>query len=330
MSELKQILGNQHNVGHLKKAAVQGKISHAYIINGAEGSGKKTFAEYMAAALLCNEGIEKGPCMTCPSCIKANTHNHPDIIWVEHEKPSVLSVQEVRDQLINTIDVAPYYGPYKIYIVKDAQLLNEHGQNALLKTIEEPPAYALIFLLTDNAEAFLDTIRSRCIRLDMEALPRELVIKELEKNGVSSGKAEECASLSKGNLGLAELLSKDGVASERKDLTLKTLKNLNNLDALEIFDFASSFDKETGLDVLKYMLMWYRDVLLVKVETDAKELYFVKEKAVLERQAKAASFEKLNQIFEALDEARDRLLTSVKCEAVFETLLLTIRENIKN
>ncbi len=317
-------------MGHLKKAAAQGKMSHAYIINGAAGSGKKTFAEYMAAALLCNEGIEKGPCRTCDSCIKASTHNHPDIIWVEHEKPSVLSVQEVRDQLIRTIDIAPYYGPYKIYIVKDAQLLNEHGQNALLKTIEEPPAYVLIFLLTDNAEAFLDTIRSRCIRLDMESLPREQIEKELEKAGVPRFRAEECASFSKGNLGLAKILSKDGDESELRESALKTLKNLNNSDALEIFDFSSSLDKETGLDVLKYMLMWYRDVLLVKVEADPKELYYVKEKAVLERQSKAVSFEELNQIFEALDEARDRLLTSVKCEAVFETLLLTIREKLKN
>ncbi len=317
-------------MGHLKKAAGQGKISHAYIINGAAGSGKKTFAEYMAAALLCDAGVEKGPCLTCPSCVKANTHNHPDIIWVEHEKPTVLSVQEIRDQLINTIDVAPYYGPYKVYIIKDAQLLNEHGQNALLKTIEEPPAYALIFLLTDNAEAFLDTIRSRCIRLDMESLSNEMVTSQLEKAGVPKGKAEECASFSKGNLGLAEILSKEGSESELKDATLKTLKNLNNLDALEIFDFSAALDKETGLDVLKYMLMWYRDVLMVKVEADPKELYYMKEKAVLERQAKAASFEKLNKIYEALDEARDRLLTSVKCEAVFETLLLTIRENIKN
>lgn len=317
-------------MSHLKKAAVQGKISHAYIINGAAGSGKKTFAEYMAAALLCEKGIEKGPCMDCPSCIKADTHNHPDIIWVEHEKPTVLSVQEIRGQLINTVDVAPYYGPYKVYIIKDAQLLNEHGQNALLKTIEEPPAYVLIFLLTDNSDSLLDTIKSRCIRLDMESLPKELVQRTLEKKGVPSGKAEECASFSKGNLGLAEILSKEGSEGELKDLTLKTLKNLNNLDALEIFEFSSGLDKESGLDVLKYMLIWYRDVLMVKVKADPKELYCIKEKAVLERQADAVSFENLDKIFKALDEARDRLLTSVKCEAVFETLLLTVRENIKN
>ena len=89
-----------------------------------------------------------GPCGICPSCIKAQTHNHPDIIRTAHEKKTVLSVQEIREQLVDTVSVAPYYGPYKIYIVEDAQLLNEHGQNALLKTIEEPPDYVLIFILT--------------------------------------------------------------------------------------------------------------------------------------------------------------------------------------
>ena len=122
MSELKQILGNRHNIEHFKEAVRKGKVSHAYIIDGPEGIGKKTFAGYIAAALLCEKGIEEGPCMVCGSCVKADTHNHPDIIWVEHDKPTVLSIDEIRQQVIDTVDIVPYYGPYKIYIIKDAQL----------------------------------------------------------------------------------------------------------------------------------------------------------------------------------------------------------------
>ena len=181
MSELKKILGNRHNIEHFKEAVRKGKVSHAYIIDGPEGIGKKTFAGYIAAALLCEKGIEEGPCMVCGSCVKADTHNHPDIIWVEHDKPTVLSIDEIRQQVIDTVDIVPYYGPYKIYIIKDAQLLNDNGQNALLKTLEEPPEYALFFLLTDNYDRLLDTIKSRCMKLRMEPLDQEIIIRELGK-----------------------------------------------------------------------------------------------------------------------------------------------------
>ena len=329
MSQLKKVLGNSQNIGHFKEAVRKGKVSHAYIIDGPEGIGKKTFAGYIAAALLCEKGIEEGPCMVCGSCVKADTHNHPDIIWVEHEKPTVLSIGEIRSQVIDTVDIVPYYGPYKIYIIKDAQLLNENGQNALLKTLEEPPEYALFFLLTDNYDMLLDTIKSRCMKLRMEPLDAKTVIRELEKSKADKALIEENALLSKGNLGMAMRLTEDEDAAALKNETLKALKNMANLDALEIFQFAADLDKRDGAQVLAYMQMWYRDLALVKNEAGSGRLYFAKEKAVEKRQADAVSPEGLNRIFNAMTEAKRRLDNSVKCEAVFEALFLAIREELK-
>ena len=329
MSELKQILGNRHNIEHFKEAVRKGKVSHAYIIDGPEGIGKKTFAGYIAAALLCEKGIEEGPCMVCGSCVKADTHNHPDIIWVEHDKPTVLSIDEIRQQVIDTVDIVPYYGPYKIYIIKDAQLLNDNGQNALLKTLEEPPEYALFFLLTDNYDRLLDTIKSRCMKLRMEPLDQEIIIRELGKSGAEKALIEENAALSKGNLGLAKSLTEDEEKAALKNETLKALKNLSNLDALEIFQFAADLDKLDGAQVLSYMQMWYRDLALVKNNAGDGRLYFEKEKAVLRRQAEQISQDGLGRVFTAMTEAKRRLDNSVKCEAVFEPLFLTIREEVK-
>ena len=329
MSQLKQILGNRQNIGHFKEAVRKGKVSHAYIIDGPEGIGKKTFAGYIAAALLCEKGIEDGPCMVCGSCIKADTHNHPDIIWVEHEKPTVLSIGEIRSQVIDTVDIVPYYGPYKIYIIQDAQLLNDNGQNALLKTLEEPPEYALFFLLTDNYDMLLDTIKSRCMKLRMEPLDGTTIVRELEKSGADKALIEENVALSKGNLGLAKRLTEDEDRAALKNETIKALKNMANLDALEIFQFAADLDKLDGAQVLAYMQMWYRDLALVKNEAGNGRLYFEKEKAVLKRQADVVSPEGLGRIFTALTEAKRRLDNSVKCEAVFEALFLTIREEVK-
>ena len=330
MSELKQVLGNKQNIEHFREAVRKGKVSHAYIIDGPEGIGKKTFAGYIAAALLCEKGIENSPCMTCASCVKADTHNHPDIIWVEHEKPSVLSIGEIRRQVIDTVDIIPFYGPFKIYIIKDAQLLNENGQNALLKTLEEPPEYALFFLLTDNCDKLLDTVRSRCIKLRVEPLSKEVIIRELEKEGADRSLIEENAGISKGNLGLAKMLTEDEDKAARKNETVKALKNMPNLDALEIFQFAADLEREEGLEVLSYMRMWYRDIALVKNEAGRGQLYFEKEKAVLKRQADQITPEVLGRIFDAIAEAKVRLEVFVKCEAVFEALFLKIREELRN
>ena len=330
MSELKQILGNKQNIEHFREAVRKGKVSHAYIIDGPEGIGKKTFAGYIAAALLCEKGIENGPCMTCASCIKADTHNHPDIIWVEHEKASVLSIAEIRRQVIDTVDIIPFYGPFKIYIIKDAQLLNENGQNALLKTLEEPPEYALFFLLTDNSDKLLDTVRSRCIKLRIEPLAKEVIVRELEKEGAEKSLIEENALISKGNLGLAKKLTEDEEKAALKNETVKVLKNMANLDALEIFQFSAELEREEGLEVLSYMRMWYRDVALVKNQAGDGRLYFEKEKAVLRRPADRISPEGLGRIFDAIAEAKVRLDVFVKSEAVFEALFLKIREELRN
>lgn len=329
MPNLQEILGNQNNIRHLKEAEKQGRLPHAYIIHGAQGSGKKTFAGYLAAALLCEKGIEKGPCGVCPSCVKAATFNHPDIIRTVHEKPTVLSVQEIRDQVVNTVYTAPYYGPYKIYIIGDAQLLNEHGQNALLKTIEEPPEYVLVFILTDNADALLDTIRSRCIRLDMEALSSEEIEKALIADGVQKGEAKECAGFARGNLGVAKDLASGGLLRELKDETVKTLKNIKNLDAFELYNLSAEMDKQRGAKVLDIIFKWYRDMLIVKSGAAEAGLYFANDKAVLLRQSEELSYESLGRIIDLTEEAILRLLSGVKAEAVFETLYLKIREEYK-
>ena len=329
MSGQQTILGNQDRIFHIKEAALKGRLPHAYVLTGPAGSGKKTFAGYMASALLCREGIKNGPCGRCPSCVKAKTHNHPDIIRTFHEKPTLLSVAEIREQVVGTIHTAPYYGPYKIYIIADAQLLNEHGQNALLKTMEEPPEYVLIFLLTDNADALLDTIRSRCIRLDMEALDAKTIEDALRESGVSASEAASFAGFARGNLGCAKQLAEGGAFRELKDETVKTLKNLKNLDALEIFQISAELDKTSGQKVLDMILKWYRDVLFLKTGEKGWPLYYGNDRAVILRQAESISFEGLERIFRQTEESRQRLLSGVKPEAVFETLFLKIREEYR-
>lgn len=101
--------------------------------------------------------------------------NHPDIIYVTHEKPNVISVDNIRQQVNGDIDIKPYSGEYKIYIIDEAEKMNVQAQNALLKTLEEPPAYAVILLLATRAEAMLQTILSRCVVLNIKPVPEDLI-----------------------------------------------------------------------------------------------------------------------------------------------------------
>ena len=142
MANFKDIIGQDQIKTHLLDGILQGNISHAYIINGETGSGRRLLASALTKALLCeNRSAQGDACGVCKSCKQVDTNNHPDVRFVTHEKASI-SVDDIREQINDTIMVRPYSSQYKIYIVDEAQKMTVQAQNALLKTIEEPPAYA--------------------------------------------------------------------------------------------------------------------------------------------------------------------------------------------
>ena len=197
----KDILGHEQIKEHFQNAAATGKVSHAYILSGEAGMGKKTLANAFAMTLLCEEG-GKEPCMHCHACKQVLSGNHPDLIYVTHEKPASMGVDDIREQINDTIMVRPYSSQYKIYIVDEAQKMTVQAQNALLKTIEEPPAYAVIMLLTTNPDAFLQTILSRCVQLKLKPLKDSVVKGYLEdKLQVKDVQAEIYSAFARGNLG---------------------------------------------------------------------------------------------------------------------------------
>lgn len=180
MTGFKDIVGQESIISHMKNAIKLNKISHAYIINGEKGMGKKTIAKIFSMTLQCEKGGDE-PCMQCHSCKQAISNNHPDIRWITHEKPSTIAIDEVREQINNDILIKPYSSKYKIYIVDEAEKLTVQAQNALLKTIEEPPAYGIIMLLTNNKDSFLQTILSRCVALEMRPVASTDIINYLRE-----------------------------------------------------------------------------------------------------------------------------------------------------
>ena len=222
MQDFHQIIGHESIIEHLKNAIQAKKVSHAYLFQGEEGMGKKLIASVFAKTLQCEEGgIE--PCNHCKSCMQMDSGNHPDIIWVTHEKASI-GVDDIRLQVNGDIMVKPYNSLYKIYIIDEAEKLTEQAQNALLKTIEEPPEYAVIILLANNINSILATILSRCVQLNLKPVEKS-AIKEflMTQYKIPDYAAGIAADFSGGNVGKAIKYASSEESMKIKDNVLHLL-----------------------------------------------------------------------------------------------------------
>ena len=325
----KDILVHEQIKEHFQNAAAIGKVSHAYILSGEAGMGKKTLANAFAMTLLCEEE-GKEPCMHCHACKQVLSGNHPDLIYVTHEKPASMGVDDIREQINDTIMVRPYSSQYKIYIVDEAQKMTVQAQNALLKTIEEPPAYAVIMLLTTNPDAFLQTILSRCVQLKLKPLKDSVVKGYLEdKLQVKDVQAEIYSAFARGNLGKAIHLAQSEDFKMMYEEILRLLKEIKDMDISQLLDVIRKL-KDDNTDIkecLDFMQMWYRDILMYKTTKDLKLLIFKDEFSAVKKAASLSSYEGLERILEAIDKARVRLDANVNMELVMELLLLTMKEN---
>ena len=329
MTAFSDILGNEQIIEHLQNAIRMEKVSHAYIFNGPDSSGKMMLAQAFASALQCEKkGVE--PCGTCHSCKQAGSRNHPDIIYVTHEKPNTIGVDDIRVQVNQDMAVKPYSSPYKIYIVDEAEKMNVQAQNALLKTIEEPPAYGLILLLTTNADAFLPTILSRCIRLDLKPVADDRLKDFLMKRcGVVDYQADICVAFSQGIVGKALGLASSAHFHEIKDSALQLVKRAKEIELSEMIGAVKQIS-EYKLEINDYfdiMMIWYRDVLLYKATADVNGLIFKDEVYEIKKQANTTSYHGIQLILEGLEKAKVRLKANVNFDLVIELLLLTIKEN---
>lgn len=329
MAGFSEILGHEQIIEHLRNAIQMNKVSHAYILDGEEGAGKKMLARAFAETLQCEQGGTE-PCGVCHSCKQAVSGNQPDIIWVSHEKPASIGVEDIREQLCGDIQIKPYSSPYKIYIVDEAEKMTVQAQNALLKTIEEPPAYGVILLLTTNADAFLPTILSRCVTLKLRPVKQEQIRDYLmEQLHVPDYQADICAAFARGNVGKAKRLAESDQFGELKDHVIHLVRHLGDMEVYELTEAvrkASDYKADIN-DYLDLLALWYRDVLLFKATRQIEGLVFADEINTISAQASKSSYEGLEQILKALEKAKVRLKANVNFELTMELLMLTIKEN---
>ena len=329
MESFKDVVGHKDILKYISSAVENNRVSHAYILNGERGSGKKMLANLFAMTLLCETG-DNEPCGKCHSCKQAESGNHPDIIRVTHEKPNSISVDDIRTQVNNTVDIKPYQGPYKVYIIPQADMMTPQAQNAILKTIEEPPSYAVFLLLTENAETLLPTINSRCVMLKLRNIKDTLIKKYLMENlEIPDYKADMCTAFAQGNMGRAIMLANSDHFNEIREEAVQLLKHIHEMELNEIVAAVKNISvyKLEITDYLDIIMIWYRDVLLYKATKEIDKVVFKDQLQSIKEQARKSSYEGIELILESLEKAKARLKANVNFDLVMELLFLTIKEN---
>ncbi|MDO5133184.1 MAG: DNA polymerase III subunit delta' C-terminal domain-containing protein [Eubacteriales bacterium] len=336
MNRFSEIIGQDMIVSHLQNALRTGGASHAYILNGAKGSGRHMIARSFSAALLCENPQEKAgdapePCGRCLSCVQAASGSNPDIITLEPEKESSIGVGDIRKMRAD-VQVRPYRASHKVYIIPGAEKMTVQAQNALLKTLEEPPAYAVLLLLADGTTNFLPTIMSRCVTLPLRPVAEPAVEACLrERFGADETKARLCARFSGGSIGRAALLLENEKFAVLREKTIALLRDITRQDAAELAAFAheTAAEEETQ-DFIDFVLSWNRDLMVCRGTHDTDHLIFTDEVQYIIEAAKKTSWRGLQAAAEAVFRARRRLFSNVNAELTLQMMLLEIRAAYRN
>ena len=317
------IAGHDRLKEYFRRCSRSGNTPHALILSGEDGMGKMMLARAYAMSLLCENG---NGCGTCRSCKQFLTDNHPDVIYVGHEKPASIGVDDVRDQLVSSAQYPPYQGDRKIYIVDEAEKMTPQAQNALLKTIEEPPSYMMIMLLASHEESLLQTILSRCITLQLKPVPDSIIIQFLiDKFGADERTAGAAAALARGNPGRAIALFQSEEFTNMHAKTIELLKSIPDKPLYQLLSDLTDLKGEID-EVFETMKLWYRDVVIFKATRDSNLLIFKDEKKAVMAAADRISFNGLDEIQGAIEKAQVRLRSNVSFELTAMLLLTTLQE----
>ena len=320
-----EIIGQQRSLEIVRSALGNGRLHHAYLFVGPEGVGKRTVAIALAKALHCEEAA-KDFCGGCAACARIQNGNHPDVRVVEIlAGKKEISIQQVRE-VERDLNFRSFSGKRKIAIIDPATSMNLSAQNALLKTLEEPPQDSLLILIAANAGGLLPTLRSRCLRLPFGPLTRDAVAEFLITNkGIEKEEARFLAAVSMGSLGAALRLDKEEFLERRRSWAEKvsSLTSGNYRAASEAAEAIAS-NKEEALQFLEWAETWYRDLLIHTVTENSAETVNVDMLAQIQSQSANGEVERLLSTFAQTARAAGRIQRNLNRRMVLESLFFNV------
>lgn len=319
------ILGNEKIRHHLRESIIKRSISHAYILAGDKGIGKSKIAREFAMELICEKNTG---CGECPACRQFLADAYPDFFYMDAEGKESIGIDRIRENIVNDVSIRPYHGKVKIYIIDEADKMTVGAQNALLKTIEEPPDYVVILLLVRNMSLLLETIRSRCIKLLLSAVSNDRIKRWLVEKGTSEDLAMVVASYSNGAPGIAKAMAESEDFAGMYNQNVEFLKKISEASINDILLFIEELKKRTGgfKDFINFLRLWYRDICILKLTKKIDNLVFTREESIILRLSREYTLKKINSIIDLIDETETRLNSNVSGDTVMELLFIGLRK----
>ena len=307
-----KIRGQRFAKKYLINSIKSNMISHAYMFEGPSGVGKNTMARELAATLLEME----------------NLFNSPDYIEITPDGNSI-KIAQIR-KLQSDILVKPYKS-YKIYVIDEAQKMTVEAQNALLKTLEEPPKYAIIILITNNKESLLDTIKSRCEIIKFTPIPLVEVADYLTQTGVDKNRASLLANFSRGSMQKAIELSESEDFHIMRDEVQKYVETFLTGSMLDIMDIQSSIEKykDNITNVLDLLVNYFRDIMMVKENVDSSMIINLDRLVFIKNMSTKITYSQLSKIIDIIEETKTKLRSNCNFNISIQVMTLNIYEVIK-
>ena len=326
------MIGHDWAVEMLQQHIAHESIRHAYLLTGPAGVGRRTLALRLAQALLCPQPISPGvPCGKCRTCKQIDAMQYPDLSILQAEKEGgVLKVEQVR-QLRQQLVLTPFQGKYRVALLLRFQEANPSAYNALLKTLEEAPAHAILLLTADTAEGLPATIVSRCEVLRLRPLPVSQVENALVERGATVEQAHLLAHLSGGRPGAAFNLMEDASLLEFRQERLDELQSLLRATRVEKFTYAGKLfksrdkdkDRENFREMLLLWLAYWRDVL-VCISGSSAPLVNVDRAGEIAAVAERLDLPAARRLVKGMETAMVRLERNVNSRLLAEVLLLDL------
>jgi DNA polymerase-3 subunit delta' len=327
-------IGHQQSIALLQSAAIHERMAHAYLFHGEEAIGKRLTATRLAQALNCErtheaEGLDS--CGTCRSCRQIEARTHPDFFVIEPDREQAtqqIKIEQVRE-IEQHIMYRPLIGERKICLIDDADRMTIGAANALLKTLEEPPAHSLFFVISSRPSALPSTIRSRCQALRFITPARTQVEAALIlRREISPTDARFLAIVSEGRLG--DALNADVQDTRSRQRELADLVRPQSLQSIgTILSSAEAIAKaDRAQDVLVWLARWIRDLILIQIGGDRDQLLYLDNLTTLEGYAKQANADLLLDLLREIEMTEQRATRHLNLHMALETILLRLREAV--
>ena len=324
------ISGQDAITAHLRNALSTGTLSHAYLISGEDVSDTMEIANALASVLVCEdrqEGYE--PCGKCTGCVQAAAGDHPDIRVLVPQKTTSTGVDDIR-ALTADLQLVPYRASFRIFIIPDAEKLTPQAQNAVLKTLVEPPEYAVLLLLCRNTTGFLPTLLSRCVCLQLKPVPDEEIGKKIAAAaGAMPAYPELLYACAAGSCGKALRLITEEDFDGYAGAALELLMGLKEKDAGEIVRFCQDTAENGRAELFLFIMhAFIRDLLVQKAAGSGTNLILTGNIQYISKTAGELSFAVLGRMEKTAVTAQRRLMQKGSPQLILEAALLTLREEM--